>query len=153
MDSKKKIFGLFVLLALVIALAAAINRANRPQIDASTIAVECGGKTTVLELEKLPYEFVEGTLVNGKQQKVEVSGQGARLVAVLAMADLDSAEVQTVVVTADDSYTAQITGEELLDNEGIYLLREENEVRLVVFGDLNRKRNVSDVKQLSVELK
>ena len=57
-----------------------------------------------------------------------------------------------VTVTADDEYSAVVTAEELAAPDKVYLIaQEEDGVQLVVFGDSNSKRNVSNVVRVTVE--
>ena len=60
-------------------------------------------------------------------------------------------EYSQVTVVSDDSYSAKIAAEEIKEEEKAYLLLQEEELRLVVFGDENSKRSVSNVKQIVVE--
>ena len=56
-------------------------------------------------------------------------------------------------VVADDSYSAEITAEEMGNAVEAYLIQEEGEsrLRLIVFGDKDSKRSVSNVAQIIVE--
>ncbi len=56
-----------------------------------------------------------------------------------------------VSVVSDDSYSAELTADEVKEDGKVYLLNEEDSLRLVVFGDENSKRSVSNVVQIVVE--
>ena len=56
-----------------------------------------------------------------------------------------------MTVVSDDSYTADLTAEEVAESGKAYLLLEQPYLRLVVFGDQNSKRRVSNVVQIIVE--
>ena len=51
-------------------------------------------------------------------------------------------------MVSDDSYSAEVHADEA---ENAHFLLEEGTLRLIVFGDSNSKRSVSDVKQIIVE--
>lgn len=151
MKHTKKWLTLLIALAVVILVSAAAHFATRPQTEKAALSVEVAGEVVSVPLESLPWQPVEGMVINGKQETVTISGQGAALRDILALAKAEEKRISSVTVTADDSYTAQISCEELLSDVGIYLMQEEDSVRLVVFGDKNRKRNVSHVILISVE--
>ena len=56
-----------------------------------------------------------------------------------------------MIIFSDDSYSAQLTKEEIEEENRVYLLMDEDSLRLVVFGDKNSKRSVSNVVQIEVE--
>ena len=56
-----------------------------------------------------------------------------------------------VCATANDEYSAVITAEEILNPSRVYIMETEKGLNLVVFGDSNSRRNVSDVARLGVE--
>ena len=61
-------------------------------------------------------------------------------------------EYEKVTVVSDDSYSAEVLKEEVEEGTRAFLiLGDENELRLVVFGDTNSKRSVSNVAQVVVE--
>lgn len=55
-----------------------------------------------------------------------------------------------IKVISSDSYAAELLEEEIWEEEKAYFLYEEKELRLVVFGDKNSKRSVSDVVEIMV---
>ena len=60
-------------------------------------------------------------------------------------------DYQKVLVVADDAYSAEVTAEEIAAPGQVYLMRQEDGIRLVVFGDSNSKRNVTNVVRLEVK--
>ena len=55
-------------------------------------------------------------------------------------------------MTADDAYNAVVTAEEIAEPDRVYLIQQdEGGLRLIVFGDSNSKRSVSNVASLSVK--
>ena len=67
------------------------------------------------------------------------------------LASTKIASYSKVTVVSDDSYTADLTAEEVAESGKAYLLLEQPYLRLVVFGDQNSKRSVSNVVQIIVE--
>ena len=95
-------------------------------------------------------EPVQGTVVNGRGESRAIDGQGVLLSALLERAEM-RADVQ-ITVTADDEYSAVVTAEELAASDKAYLIaQEEGGVQLVVFGDADSRRNVSNVVRVTVE--
>lgn len=56
-----------------------------------------------------------------------------------------------VTVISDDSYHAELTAEEVAEEGRAYLMLQDEELRLIVFGDSNSKRSVSNVVQIVIE--
>lgn len=137
-------------LILVTAAAAAVHLTGRIAPAEGSVYIEQGERSTEVAVSELALGPVQGTLVNGKGETRTVDGQGILLSALLEKAEM-TAEAQ-VTVTADDEYSAVVTAEELSAADKVYLmLQEEDGVQLVVFGDSNSKRNVSNVTRVSVE--
>ena len=65
---------------------------------------------------------------------------------VIEKAGFDPDNAAAVKVTADDEFSAELTGGEVNEAGKAYLVCEDDgSMRLVVFGDSNAKRNVRDV--------
>lgn len=139
----------FVLVA-VTAIAAIIHLNTRDEVAEGQIKLINGDKEITVNLNDLEYEQLSGIRVNGKGEEIPVEGKG------ILMRDLlktvETIEYETVQVMADDSYTAEVTAEEVMEDGKVCLfLQEEGGLRLVVFGDENSKRSVSDVVQIIIE--
>ena len=81
---------------------------------------------------------------NGKSTEVVISD--------LVLEQVEIPAGVQATVTADDEYNATVTAEELAAPGKVYLMmQEEGGIQLVVFGDANSKRNVSNVKRVMVE--
>ena len=103
-----------------------------------------------LPLERLTFASVHGTTVNGKGEERTIDAQGVLLSEVLREAGIS--EFTEVTVTADDAYNAVVTAEEIAKPDRVYLIQQdEGGLRLIVFGDSNSKRSVSDVASLSIQ--
>ena len=139
----------FVLVA-VTAIMATIHLNTREEVAEGQIKLINGDKEITVNLNNLEYEQLSGIRVNGKGEEIPVEGKG------ILMRDLlktvETIEYETVQVVADDSYTAEVTVEEVMEDGKVCLfLQEEGGLRLVVFGDENSKRSVSDVVQIIIE--
>lgn len=139
-----------IVLVLITAIVATFYLTTRPSASKDTLRIEKGGQVIELPLERLKLIPVRGTVVNGKGEERTVDAQGVLLDRVLREAGIE--EFSEVTITADDAYNAVVTAEEIAEPNRVYLIRQdEGGLRLVVFGDSNSKRSVSDVASLSVK--
>ena len=138
-----------IVLVLATAVVAIFYLTTRPTASEGTLRIENGGQVIELPLEQLTFVSVHGTTVNGKGEERTVDAQGVLLSDVLREAGIP--EYTEVTVTADDAYNAVVTAVEIAEPNRVYLIQQdEGGLRLVVFGDSNSKRSVSDVVSLSV---
>ena len=143
---------IFIAILLVITgVMALIHFRTRKEVPEGAIKVGFGEETQMIDINELTYEQVTGTRVNGKGEEKEVSAAGILLKDVLAEAGIE--EYAKVSVVADDAYSADVSAEEIENGMEAYLIREEGEMRLrlIVFGDKDSKRSVSNVAQIVVE--
>ena len=139
-----------VVAVLITAIVAVFYLNTRTTVSEGTLRIEHGGRTLELPLEQLDLTAIQGAVVNGKGEERTVDAQGILLDQVLREADVT--EFSTVTVTADDEYSAVVTAEEVAETDKVYLIRQdEGGMQLIVFGDANSKRNVSNVVRLSVQ--
>ena len=95
---------------------------------------------------------VKGELINGKGESVSVDAKGSLLADVLISAGVDPAEASVLKITSHDEYSAEISGEELLEEGKVYLISNgDGSFTLIVFGDSNSKRKVKDVARIEVD--
>ena len=145
----KRILLPIIILAVLTVILAVINIANAPEVAEGDLLIVANGKEISVRVASENLKPVIGTLVNGKGDQIPVDGKGLPLRDVLALTNIHTFE--TVTVTARDEYGAQISAAELLEEGKCYLLIEpDSSIRLVVFGDSNSKRNVTDVIKLTV---
>lgn len=143
-----KIFA--VIIALLTIVAAVFYFEQREEILEGSLQITAGTRTVTLDPSKFERIQVSGIRVNGKGEEIPVNGLGIALKDVLSKAQIT--DYALVKVMSDDSYSAEISAEEVEDGTRAFLLfEEEDELRLVVFGDENSKRSVSDVVQIAVE--
>lgn len=149
MKKIKPICVVISVLVLLTVIAAADHFATRTDVPEGTLRVEYGDKAMELDVNKLELSPVQGAVRNGRGEVLAVAGQGILLSQMLEQAGVG--EYAAVTVTADDEYSAVVTASEAAEPDHVYLLLEEDgSLRLVVFGDENSKRNVSNVKLVSV---
>lgn len=139
-----------VILVFITAIVAIFYLSTRPTASEGTLRIENGGQIIELPLNRLGFIPVRGTVVNGKGEERTVDAQGVLLIEVLREAGIE--EFSEVTVTADDAYNAMVTAAEIAEPDRVYLIQQdEGGLRLIVFGDSNSKRSVSDVASLSVQ--
>lgn len=138
-----------VALVLLTAVVAVFYLTTRPVVPEGTLRIENGGRVIELPLERLELIPVRGTVINGRGEERTVDAQGVLLSEVLREAGIS--EFAEVTVTAGDAYHAAVTAEEIAEPDRVYLIQQDGGgLRLIVFGDSNSKRSVSDVASLSV---
>ena len=146
---KSKVVFLILLLVALTGVLAAVHLTTRDKVGENEVQLTYQDKTYSVEYKKLDLEQVTGTRVNGKGEEKKVEAPGILLRKLLEEKNIE--EYSQVTVVSDDSYSAKIAVEEIKEEEKAYLLLQEEELRLVVFGDENSKRSVSNVKQIIVE--
>lgn len=141
---------MIIVLVLLTAIVAVFYLTTRPTVPENTLRIETGSQVIELPLERLEFSPVRGMVVNGKGEERTVDAQGVLLSEILREAGIE--EFSEVTVTAEDAYNASVTAEEAAAPDRVYLIRQdEGGLRLIVFGDSNSKRSVSDVAFLSVK--
>ena len=144
-------------IAALIALTAVfaiIHSAARTEVPDGALLVSCGGEKKYVDLASLDTVSVRGSVVNGKGEKSDVNTQGVPLADVIENAGFDPNGAVTVKVTADDEFSAELSGDELNEDGKAYLVSEEDgSMRLVVFGDSNAGRNVRNVVSVEITVK
>jgi len=149
MKKYKVIIFAFILAVLTVAVAV-IHLNTRDAVAEGTLRLVVGENEITLDISEFAYEQVTGVRVNGKGEEIPVEGFGIAVKDVLTQAQI--AEYGHVKVISDDSYQAEISADEVEDGTKAFLiLDDENKLRLVVFGDTNSKRSVSNVVQIVVE--
>lgn len=145
---KVKIF-VIVLLSLTIIIALIHLNMWKPIAD-GTLLISAQDKSVTVDISKFEYEQVTGIRVNGKGEEIEIDALGISLKDVLTQVKIQN--YTKVVVISDDSYKAEILAEEIeVESKAFLIVEEEKTLRLVVFGDINSKRSVSNVVQIVVE--
>lgn len=145
----KKLPAAMVLLAAVTVILAALHLKNVPQVSDCELLIQYGGEKQRLLLQEETMVPVSGTLVTGKGAEIPVDAMGLSLADVLSLAGVG--DYTWVTVTARDEYRAEVSAREVRTGGNVYLILDtDSSFRLVVFGDSNSKRNVSDVTGLTI---
>ena len=149
--SSKIIIAVIAALIALTAVLAIVHSNTRTEVPDGALLVSCGGEEKYVDLKSLDTVPVQGSVVNGKGEKSEIDTQGVPLADVIKSAGFDPNNAAAVKVTADDEFSAELSGDELNEAGKAYLVSEDDgSMRLVVFGDSNAKRNVRNV--ISVEM-
>lgn len=152
--STKIIMAAIAALIALTAVFAIIHSAARTEVPDGALLVSCGGEKKYVDLASLDTVSVRGSVVNGKGEKSDVNTQGLPLAEVIENAGFDPNGAVTVKVTADDEFSAELSGDELNEDGKAYLVSEEDgSMRLVVFGDSNAGRNVRNVVSVEITVK
>ncbi len=152
--STKIIMAAIAALIALTAVFAIIHLAARTEVPDGALLVSCGGEKKYVDLASLDTVSVRGSVVNGKGEKSDVNTQGVPLADVIENAGFDPNGAVTVKVTADDEFSAELSGDELNEDGKAYLVSEDDgSMRLVVFGDSNAGRNVRNVVSVEITVK
>ena len=146
---KHKALLLILVLVMLTGIAAWFHLSSREEVPEGTVQITAEGGTQRVKLSTLKYEPVSGIRVNGKGESIPVEGEGISVKDLLV--SLKISLFSKITVVSDDSYSAELTAEEAAEEGKAYLLLDGDYLRLVVFGDQNSKRSVSNVVQLIVE--
>ena len=145
-EPAKVIVAVMILITAVVAVFYLTGRTGVPE---GALRIEYGGRALELPLEQLELTAVRGTVVNGKGEERTVDARGILLDQVLRKAGIT--DFSEVIVTADDEYSARVTAQEAAETDKVYLIRQdEGGMQLIVFGDGDSRRNVSDAVRLTV---
>lgn len=152
--STKIIMAAIAALIALTAVFAIIHSDARTEVPDGALLVSCGGEKKYVDLASLDTVSVRGSVVNGKGEKSDVNTQGVPLADVIENAGFDPNGAVTVKVTADDEFSAELSGDELNEDGKAYLVSEDDgSMRLVVFGDSNAGRNVRNVVSVEITVK
>ena len=152
-STKTIVAAIAALIALTVVFAI-IHSAARTEVPDGALLVSCGGEKKYVDLASLDTVSVRGSVVNGKGEKSDVNTQGVPLADVIENAGFDPNGAVTVKVTADDEFSAELSGDELNEDGKAYLVSEDDgSMRLVVFGDSNAGRNVRNVVSVEITVK
>lgn len=152
--SSKIIIAVIAALIALTAVLAIVHSATRTEVPDGALLVSCGGEKKYVDLNSLNAVPVQGSVVNGKGEKSDIDTQGVPLEDVIKGAGFDPSGAAAVKVTADDEFSAELSGDELNEAGKAYLVSEDDgSMRLVVFGDSNAKRNVRNVVSVEISVK
>lgn len=151
MKNKRALIFIAALLA-VTALCAFRHLTTRTEVALGTIIVSVGGSDRTIAFDNLTLHSVEGEIVNGKGETTPVNAVGVHLADALRNAQVDVGKLTALTIMASDEYRAVLTGDEVRDSDKAWLIfQEDGGLQLIVFGDPNSKRNVSDAVRMEVQ--
>ena len=145
----RKVIILLVTFVIITAVLAMYYLNHRDKTKDGFVKLVVNEKIHTIDLSKLEYNQVVGTRMNGKGEEIEVDAPGIALKELFN--EFHVKEYSKVLVVSDDAYQAEIEKNEINKSDTVYFLYEENQLRLVVFGDTNSKRSVSNVVQIIVK--
>lgn len=152
--NSKIVIAVIAVLITLTAVLAIVHSATRTEVPDGALLVSCGGENKYVDLNSLETVSVRGSIVNGKGKKSDIDTQGVLLADVIKGAGFDPNGAAAVRVTADDEFSAELSGDELNEEGKAYLVGEnDGSMRLVVFGDSNAKRNVRNVVSVDISIK
>ena len=138
---------LIAALLIVTALAAAWHFHSQPRSLPGAVSVFHEGRSAYVQTSGLPVSRISGTVVNGKGETRDIDADGIRLSDLLEKAGIDTYDALSVI--ASDEYRAVLAPDDLPN--AVLLPESDDRLRLIVFGDPDSKRNVSDVVRIEVQ--
>ena len=143
MKNKKFTIGFIISCLLIVTVLTVIHLSSRPEIPPHHVMLERGDKIEYIDVDSFQMLNVEGETVNQKGEIKKISGKGILLRN--ALAGIRSENFDNALVISDDEYHASVTWYEIYDTDSVYLLREDDGIRLFISEDNDSKRNVSNV--------
>jgi len=151
------IAAVFIMIGVILAVKV---RGNAP--DQSGLIIQNGEKTITVSWEDINQTTFTGEIINGKGETSNHEYKGIELVELFKVNGIEIKEDTKITVTSEDNYTAELTGEEVLtgnkvyvavvcDNESIEGIEGNQGGQLVVYGDANAKRQVRYLKIITIE--
>lgn len=159
---KKKLLTAVVVLVLAMAVIGVVIHKNG-QDETSGIVLISESEQVEMSLDDLTTTDFSGTLVNGKGETFEHDFNGILLRDAFEKNGFVVEETSEITVTSADNYSATISGDEILNNDKVYIATvcdgEKVEgidegtdgAELVVFGDKNSKRCVRYLMKVEVK--
>lgn len=159
---KKKLFTAVVVLVLVATVIGVVIHRNG-QNEAGGIRFISESEQVELSLDKLTITDFSGTLVNGKGETFEHDFSGILLRDALLNNGFILQDASVVTVTSADNYSATISGDEILNDDNVYIAtvcdgekvegidEKTNGAEIVVFGDKDSKRCVRYLMEVEVK--
>ena len=152
MKQKRIILVIIIILAAAAAVLAILHLTHSKPVEQGQIEVIRQNQKWLLNAADIAKVSVKGELVNGKGETINIDAKGIALADALSSAGIDPTEAAVVRITAQDEFSAEVSGEELLEPEKVYLICEDDGTfTLVVFGDSNSKRKVKEVTRIEVD--
>ena len=145
----KRIVKLLAAMLAVTAVFAAMVPGILAEEAGPFLTIVAGEGETKIAWDELTLVPVQGTTINGRGEEKAIDAEGVALQSLMDLAGIEALERITVV--AGDAYQAEVSADELAEEGKVFLIRSEDGLRLIVFGDEDSRRIVRDVVQVIVE--
>lgn len=146
---KKRIAILLTAILAAAALLTTVVPQTLAEEAGPDLTIAAGEAETQIVWDELTLVPVRGTTINGKGEEKVIDAEGVALGRLLDMNGIEVPEKITAV--ARDAYQAEVSADELAEEGRVFLIKAEDGLRLIVFGDANSKRIVRDVVRVVVE--
>lgn len=143
---KKVLWALMGMTLTLTVCLACIYLQNLPARQHGNVEIKTVEKSITAELNCIPTQLVEGSIVNGKGEKIRIQGQGIPVSEFFREVGIETFD--RIKVTANDAYSAELKQEEA-EKDACFMI-SDGELELVVFSDTNRKRNVANIVLIEV---
>lgn len=149
---KRAVLVITAILLCLTAVIAVVHLRTRDKVPEGSLLIQFDGRDSYVRIGDLDTVQINGTVVSAKGDTQDIHQAGVRVADVLEKAGIDSQEVHSVTVVADDEFSAELLSEEIMAPEVAYLAKEaDGSMKLIVFGDSDLKRNVRNVVKLLVQ--
>lgn len=145
MNDKKRILVIVLTCVFLSVIFTLINLLTHPDIPEGVIRIECKNDKYLIKVDEIKTVEVSGQMINGKGEARDITKEGILLSNLISEYCDDFSKVKVI---SDDEYYAELSASEILNEEKAYILITETTARLLVFGDKDSKRNVSNVKRI-----
>ena len=145
---KKKLWLIATLLIITSALVC-IYLYNRDTTKPGELMIKSPSGTVTLTLSDVKLSHVTGEIKNKKGEVKSIDSEGFALADVPALAGVS--DYQSISVYADDEYSASLTKDEVSAPDKAWLIKSDDALRLIVFGDDNSKRDVKNVVRIEIQ--
>lgn len=156
---RKKLIAAVVVLAVVIAVLGLMNRSEE---SPALLTISQGDTAAAVEWEDVDIEEFTLTTVNGKGMEKTCEYRGIRLSELLSGMSFELNDSSVITITAEDNFSADFTGKEVLKGDNIFLAVERDGEPLLnldengpgamslAAADKNSKRCVKCIKTISI---
>ncbi len=162
MNRKTKMTAAAIAAVLLIVTVVTALIVRNSIVEEEGFILSAGGKKTVISFAGLDRISFSGEIVNGKGEITDHEYRGIELYELLKENGIEVSENTKVTAAAEDNYTAEIKGNEIMtagkvyiavgcDGEMIKGIEGRPGAQLVVYGDPDSKRQVRNLKSAAVE--
>lgn len=152
MKQKRIILVIIIILAAAAAVLAILHLTQSKPVEQGQVEIIRQNQKWLLNAADIAKVSVKGELVNGKGETINIDAKGIALADMLTSIGINPTKVTVLKITSQDEYSAEISGDELLEDGKVYLTSDgDGTFTLVVFGDSNSKRKVKEVARIEVD--